>query len=145
MWWLCYINCITTLFVCLSHYLKQNNEEENGSHLLPTTPHQNYSLHKIKIYKKDNSSSKKVPTNIVTMYVVIHHLYGKLIWCITSRVTSTWNYNKTVEDTEPKTAHGASILGFCGICSFKFSHNMDMRKNFKDSVPKMVEMVGLKG
>ena len=66
------------------------------------TPCQNYILHKIKIHKKDNSSIKPVPTNIVTMYVVFHIRHGKRIWCITSGHAEISNSDKAIEDTKPK-------------------------------------------
>ena len=55
------------------------------------------------------------------------------------------NSDKAVEDTEPTKADGASIFGFCDICGFNFSHELDMKKHFEDFVPKSVEVVGVKG
>ena len=52
--------------------------------------------------------------------------------------------NKTIDDTEPKTAHGASIFGFCDIFSLNFSHELDMKNHFKNSVLNLVDLVWIK-
>ena len=127
------LSIVLVHFLCvLFSFPSEQQGGENWKSPYPTTPYQNYWCHKRKIHDKYNNIIKKVPIKIVIIYVAFHICNDKQIWCITTGHAGMSNSNQTVEDIEPKPADGSYDLDFYKyICSFKFSHELDMKENFE--------------